>query len=463
MSFLGRALARMETKNADVSAMIFASLFGGRTAKSGVAVNVDSALRVTTFLACARVISEGIAQLPLKLYKERKDGGRELATDHPLYTKLWRRPNDWQTSFEWRETTCMHAVVAKGGFGYVNRGMGGASGKVLEILPIPPGAIRVRQTPLHEVLYDVSTSDGKTTTVPRNEMMHLRGPSWNTYSGLEMVEQAREALGLAIATEESQSRFHANGTRASGILSTEKTLDPGRKDAIKKSFAEGYAGLQNDYKTIVLDNGFKFDRMSTSPADAQTAQGRMFQVEEICRVLRVFPQMVGYTDKVPTFASAESFFLAHVIHTLGPWVERFEQVISRDILLPEEVDAGYFAKFSVQGLLRGDAKTRAEFFASAVLNGWMTRNEVRQVEDLNPLPGLDEPLMPLNMSTPSAAAAAGVNQKALAKAMAEYLGAPGLEDKIGRVISAQNEGKLQKARDLINEVLVQVDAQKDEE
>jgi hypothetical protein len=180
MSFLGRALARMETKG-DASAAIFAALFGERSSKSGVAVSVDTALRVSTVIACTRVIAEGIAQVPLKLYKERKDGGKELATDHPLYVKLWRRPNDWQTSFEWRETTAFHAVLAKGGFGYVNRG---TNGKVLEILPIAPGAVCVRQTADREIVYDVSTAERKdgVRSAQRDdapagpELEHLLGP-----------------------------------------------------------------------------------------------------------------------------------------------------------------------------------------------------------------------------------------------------------------------------------------------
>jgi P27 family predicted phage terminase small subunit len=352
MSFLGRALARMETK-ARRLAMIFAGAlrWPDRQVRRG---------RQRRFRAArdhrSRVHpgdSEGIAQLPLKLYKER----RTAEASSPPSTRSTRSCGGGRTTGRRRSSgarRCMHAVLAKGGFSYVNRGRRAEREGAGD--PADPARSRPGEAdPAAKCSTMSALRTARRSRFRASEMMHLRGPSWNTYSGSRW--SSRRARRWA---SPSPPRRASPASTRTGPAAVRHPLDgedarPGRKDAIKKSFAEGYAGLQNDYKTIVLDNGFKFDRMSTSPADAQTRSRRMFQVEEICRVLRVFPQMVGYTDKDPTFASAESFFLAHVIHTLGPWIERFEQVISRDILLPEEVDAGYFAKFSVQGF---SAETR---------------------------------------------------------------------------------------------------------
>jgi len=464
MSYLARLVrGQPETKVLDASALLYDNLFGGPASKSGVAVSVESSLKVTAVLACVRVLSEGIAQLPLKLYQERDDGVKQIAKSHPLYKKLWRRPNGFQTSFEWRESKMLHACLTHGGFDIISRN---GVGEVLEFLPVMPGQVRVIQSADYSVSYEISNGAGTRRSYPKASILHLKGPSWNGFSGLEAIIQAREAIGLSIAAEESLARLYSNGARPSGLLSTDSKLEPANLDKIKRAFQEGYAGLQNAFRTIVLDAGMKFSQMSMSPVDSQTHESRKHQIEEICRVFRVFPQMIGYGDKTSTYASAEQFFMAHVTHTLMPWIERFEQMLAVQLLTEEELDAGYFPKFSVAALLRGDAKSRAEYYASGILNGWMTRNESRKLEDLDPLDGLDEPLVPMNMATRAAAGdpapgAGKANTKMLARAIADQMGAPGLEEKIGRVLSARNEGKLQQARDLLDEVLQQVDAQQD--
>jgi HK97 family phage portal protein len=460
MSLLGRAFGgRSEGKVLDASALTWQSLFGFPV-KSGVSVNTDTALRQSTVFACTRVLSEGIAQLPLKLYQEREDGVKQLAKKHPLYTRLWRKPNDFQTSFEWRETMMFHAVLTQGGHSIISRN---SRGEVLEFLPVLPQRVRVIQDAKWNVAYEISDANGAIAMLPKSSVLHLKGPSWNGYSGLDAVVQAREAIGLGIATEESLARLYSNGARPSGLLSTDATLKQEQYDRIKKAFQEGYAGLQNAFKTIFLDAGMKYSQMSLSPVDSQTHESRKHQIEEICRFLRVFPQMIGYGDKTSTYASAEQFFMAHVTHSLMPWIERFEQVLAVQLLTEDELDQGFFPKFSVAALLRGDAKSRAEYYASGIVNGWMTRNEARKLEDLDPLDGLDKPLVPLNMGVKgdptTDPAAAAVDQKMLARAIAEELGLPQLEAKIGRVLSLKNENKLKQARDLIGEVIDQVDQQ----
>jgi len=227
-------------------------------------------------------------------------------------------------------------------------------------------------------------------------VFHLRGPSWTGTAGLDALQVAREAVGLAIATEQTHAALHANGTQPGGVLSVKGSLDDAARARLKEAWAQYQGGLQNRFKTAVLDMDSTWTPLAMKGVDSEHLDTRRFQIEEICRDLKVFPQMVGYADKTATFASAEAFFLAHVIHTLAPWIENWEQSLARD-LFPDEDDI--VAKFSLQGLLRGDNTARANFYASGITNGWLTRNEARRFEDLNPIDGLEEPLLPLNMAT----------------------------------------------------------------
>ncbi|MGH6755405.1 MAG: phage portal protein, partial [Bradyrhizobium sp.] len=307
----------------------------------------------------------------------------------------------------------------------------------------------------YALTYHVTGADGVTQPLPRESVLHLRGPSWNGYAGMDAIQVAREAIGLAIATEETHARLHSNGAKPGGLLSFEKELGREAKERLKALSLENASGLRNAFKTLVLDNGAKWTPFMMTGVDAQHLDTRRFQIEEICRDLGVFPQMVGYADKTATFASAEAFFLAHVIHSLSPWIENWQQVFARD-LFPDEDDL--CAEFSVQGLLRGDHKTRAEFYAAGIVNGYFTRNEVRKWENLNPIDGLDEPLIPLNMGTRAERDAMAKDVATAVKGMIGHNGGPPLDDadletKIGRVLSAANERRVRNAHDELSMVL----------
>lgn len=426
MAGLFRTIAAgIEAKSTDISGLTWAKLFGDDiSVKSGVSVNIDSALKVSTVLACARCLANGIAQVPLKVYRESGDDSKNPAKEHPLYKILWRRPNDWMTSFEFRQMLMMHAVLTGNAFAYIGRG--GAPRQVVELIPLLPGRITVCQDDQYNLTYEVHDKNGIIGTFPRTDILHLRGLSWNGVAGINAVQTAREAIGLAIATEETHARLHANSARPGGLFSVDGTMSEPSYNRIKAQIEESRSGLNNAFRTWVLDQGAKWTPMIMNGVDSQHLDTRRFQIEEICRDLGVFPQMVGYADKTATFASAESFFLAHVIHSLAPWVENLEQTFARD-LFPDENDI--IAKFSLQGLLRGDAKSRAEYYASGIVNGWLVRNDARRLEDMNPLDGLDEPLIPLNMGTQSERA---VLQKQVTTAAKSILighnGGPPLDD-----------------------------------
>lgn len=372
-------------------------LAGGAASKAGPSVNWKNALRVSVAFSCGRVLAEGLAQIPFKLMQEDGEGSR-AAREHPLYRVLARRPNDWMTPFQLRETMMYHAIFAKGGYAVINR----VGGKVRELLPVMPDRVRVEQLPDASVMYWIKMPDGVERPFPRTSIFHLRGPSWDGIEGLDVIDLAREALGLALATEETHARFHKNGAKAAGIVSMEGTLNTAGRAALKAAFQDASTGA-NSYKTLVLDQSAKFSQMQMTGVDAEHIRTRELQIAEICRFMRVFPQMAGFADKTATFASAEQFFIAHVVHSLGPWVERWEQAADRDLLTPKEMDEGYFTKLSVQGLLRGDAKSRAEYYVKMFSIGALNPNQIRALEDLNPYPAGEKYFVPMNMADITAA------------------------------------------------------------
>lgn len=375
---------------------VWLDFFGTRTSKAGVPVSWDRALDVATVMACIRVIAEGIAQVPLRVMREVEGGkGSEPATDHPLYTVLYRRPNKWMTSFSLRETMIFHAALTGNAFFYKNM----VRDRVKELIPIDPGCVTIKRNNDYSLTYTVTALNGETRDFPQELIWHVRGPSWDSWRGMDAVRQAREAIGLTIATENTQAEMHANGLQMSGVLSTDQKIDPEKFKQLQ-AWVAAQVGGSNKHKPFIIDSGLNWANRSMTGVDAEHLETRKFQIEEICRAFRVLPPMVGHSGQSMTFASAEQIFLAHVIHTLMPWAARIEQAIDNDLLDGKE-DAGFFAKFNMNSLLRGAHADRAEFYAKALgtggAPGYMTQNEVRALEDLNPVEGGDELPKPTNV------------------------------------------------------------------
>lgn len=410
MSWLGEILfggGGGEEKVADASALTWQELFGeSMRSRTGLSVNEQTALRLTAVYGCCLVITGDIGKLPLKLIKEDADGTKTVLYKHPLYRVLYRRPNPWQTSMEWRMTMLLHALLCKFGISYVSRGR---SGEVVELIPLMPGNVKVVQLDNYDLTYEVSDARGKIVTLQQQDVHVLHGLSWNGLTALDLIKQGTEAIGLAMAAEETQARMHGNGAKPGGVLTTPNVLTKEQIDRVREQFASNYSGVANSFKNVLLDNGLKFEPWAMTGVDGQHLETRKFQIEEVCRLFRVFPQMIAASSAVPTYASAESFFGAHVGHTLQPWVTLWEQAMLRDLLSEQDIESGIEAKFMLQGLMRGSAKERAEFYTSAINAGWMTRNEARRLEDMNPIDGLDKILTPLNMSDGSAPPPKGTN------------------------------------------------------
>lgn len=395
----GAIAGGVERKSTDISALTWAKLWGeDARVKSGASVNLDSAFRTSTWLCGARVISEGVAQLPFKLFQEGENGSKTLARKHPLYPLLSRKPNPWMTSFQFREALTLHAVMTGNGYAYKNRVERG--GPIKELIPILPNLMTTTQGRDYELTYRIA---GVEQTFTSEEIFHLRGPSWCGYLGLDAVQVAREAIGLAIATEESHALLHANGTQPGGILSIKGSLDDAGRARLLAGWKQFQEGLNNKFKTAVIDQDAEWKPLAMTGVDSQHLETRRFQIEEMCRNLRVFPQMVMHSDKTATFASAEQFFLAHVVHTLMPWVERWEQSVGCFLLDDKELDIA--PKMNVSALLRGTARDRAEYFKSALGAGgspaWMTQDEVRGLDELNPMGG-DAAALPKPTNVPGA-------------------------------------------------------------
>lgn len=384
-----------EKKVVDASALTFRQLDPGGMSKTGLSVNEATALRNTVALACCTVICQDVGKIPVKLLKEGDQGDNEVAKNHPVHQVL-QRPNEWQTSMEWRMTMLLHALLGKGGFSFINRSP--STGEVLELIPLIPGRVTPRQDSRWNVTYDVIDKGGLITTLDSTQVHAVKGLTWDGLNAVPLVTSGREAIGLSMAAEETQARLHGQGARPGGVITTTASLTDAQIDKIKSEFAGSYTGVENAFKALLLDNGLKFEPWAMTGVDGQHLETRRFQVEEVCRVFRVFPSMIGHSDKAATYASAESFFVAHVVHTLMPWISNWEQAIGRDLLTQKELRKGYHAKFFVESLLRGDAAARATFYESAITKAcWMSRNEARRIEGLNPMQGLDEMLTPLNM------------------------------------------------------------------
>lgn len=355
-------------------------LFGLRETASRISVDRLTALEVTAFMCGLRVIAEGLAQMPIELKRREADGRSIVLRDHPV-AQLLERPNAWQSRYEFVEMMGLFCA----GFGdfyafKVRRG----DGEVLELLPLPPGACSVRREGW-ELIYTVGDGDRIVGEYGPREILHLRGPSLNTYRGVEPYDIAREALGLSKALERQHAQLSGNGQRPPGVLTTDQQLGPERIAGMREQWAAAF-GPGGRGGVAVLDMGWKFSPMAMSSVDAQHIETRQHQILEIARCLRVFPQMLMAEAKGATFASAEQFFRAHVIHTLGPWMGRIEGCLKRELLADEP---GVVADFDERRMLRGDFKDQATYYATALGAGgvspWMTQNEVRRDIGLDPM------------------------------------------------------------------------------
>lgn len=355
--------------------------------KAGVTVNWQTALQAVTALACARVIAEGLAQIPLKLYKDRPDGGSDPQKQDRLYKLVNATPNEYLTSYKWRETMGLHLVFAGNAYSVIVR----VRDVPVELLPLNPRDVTPKERDGTR-FFEVQVAGKGKMIVQSADMLHIRGISWDGMVGLDGIKLARDAIGLAVATEEHGSRLFANGAQPAGILTTDANItDPEIRKALRASWNEIHQGNENAGKTALMWGGLKWASTVQQNDQAQFLETRLFQVQEVCRWARVLPIMVGHADKSMTFASAEQIFLAHIVHTMGPIYKNVEEELDRQLLTQKQRDQGYFFKHNISALMRGSHNDRSAYFAKALGSGgapaWMTINEVRFLDELNPIEG----------------------------------------------------------------------------
>lgn len=361
----------------------------GSTA-SGARVTPDTALQLAAVFGCVRVISETVASLPLLMYRWRSDGGKERAADHPLYDILHDRPNAWQTSFEFREMMQAHLELRGNAYAQIVPGRRGA---VDQLIPLHPDRVTPRSAPGNRIIYKVNWNDGTSSDLLQEEIFHLRGFSLDGIVGLSPIALEREVVGLGLTAQEYGARFFANDSTPGGVLEHPEALDQDAADRLKKSWHEKQGGA-NRHKVAVLDSGMKFHQIGLTNRDAQFLETRKYNAEDIARIYRVQPHKIGILDRA-TFSNIEHLAIEWVTDSVVPRLRRWEQRISFDLILAPQT---YFAEFLVDGLLRGDIKSRYDAYAIARQWGWMNGNEIRASENMNPFEGGETYWAPFNMT-----------------------------------------------------------------
>lgn len=387
MGFLANAVAERKSAGG-VYERWLELLNNGNKSKAGPNVDLTTAFRVSAAFACMRHIATGVAYAPFKLMRDYEEGGlnrKKVARDHPLYDVFTVRPNAWQTSFEFRETLALHACMGNA-YVYLNR----YRGKIAEAIILNPALVTAKQEDDWSISYKVRGKNGGERIVPPSDMWHVRGPSWDGFMGLDTLSIAREALGLSVALEESHSALHKNGVSPSGIYSVDGVLDtPQQKKLVDWLKAEA---ATNRGAPMVLDRNAKWLTTAMTGVDAQHKETRDHQIEETCRFFGVIPIAIGYSgDKASTYASAEAMFTADKAQTKGPWYVRIQESADANLLTEEERKSGYYWKFIANGLMHATAKDRSEYYSRALGSGgspaYMSQDEVREAEDLDPMGG----------------------------------------------------------------------------
>lgn len=379
MGLLSRLLIKnysMSDFNRDVRAWI-----GGQPVHSGVTVNEQTAMRYITVYSCVRVLAETLASLPLFVYRERPAGGREKARDHPVYYLLHDQPNDEMTSFTFRETQMGHLVISGNCYSVITQNR---RGEVIDLYPLPwHQVVPRRNLETNKIEYQVNDR-GKIEILPAEKIFHIPGLGYDGIMGYSPIRMAREAIGLGLAATEFAARFYGQGMNIGGVLEHPQKLSDKAYEHLQKSLEERGAGLANSWRPLILEEGMKWTRIPMPMTDAQFIETRKLNRDEICGLFRVPPHMVANLERA-TFSNVEHLSLEFIMYTMLPWIQRWEQTINWKLFTRQEREQGYYVKFNVSGLLRGDAKSRAEALHIMRQDGIINADEWRELEEMNPV------------------------------------------------------------------------------
>ena len=379
-----------EPERRDTSSAMLAMLSGGGSSASGVSVTPESSLAYSAVLACVRVLAESVAQLPLILY-ERQDRGRQRATDHPLSALLHTSPNPVITSFEWREVMMAHLTLWGNSFCEIERN---GAGRPLALWPLLPDKMTINERD-GQRWYEYELDNGKKISMRSDQVLHVPGFGYDGLAGKSLIRLARESVGLGIAAGRYGATVFGSGEVPGGVLQHPGVLGDEAYKRLRESWAERHGGLSKANRLAILEEGMTYTKTGVPPEDAQFLETRRFQRTEIAAIFRVPPHMIGDLERA-TFSNIEQQSLDFVIYTIGPWLVRIEQRINMS-LLSEVERKRYYVEHLVAGLLRGDIKARFDAYAVARGWGWMSANDVRELENQNPVDGGDTYLVPMNM------------------------------------------------------------------
>lgn len=372
-TFLGLFRSRDKPQNAVSAAPAF--FFGASGA--GKSVTARSAIQVSAVYACVRVIAETVASLPLHVY-ESTDSGSTKALDHPLYRLLHDEPNGEMTSFVAREVMLSHLLLWGNSYSQIIRS---GRNRIVGLYPLLPDRMEVDRNSVGALTYTYSTSEGRIIRLAQDDVLHIPGLGFDGVMGYSPIALERNAIGLGIAAEEYGSKFFGNGATPSGVLTHPNTVK--NPKALRESWNNAYGGSVNAGKVAILEEGMKFDRISIPNNEAQFLETRKFQVSEICRIFRVPPHLVGDLEHA-TFSNIEHQSISFAVHTIRPWLVRIEQAINRALFSDSE-KGRFYVQFNIDGLMRGAYKERMEGYAIARQNGWMSANDIRDLENMNPI------------------------------------------------------------------------------
>ncbi|HDR2475058.1 TPA: phage portal protein [Enterobacter soli] len=360
------------------------------TSSSGKVVTADKAIQLSAVWACVRLLSESISTLPLKIYVRQPDGSRKAATDHPAYSILCRRPNSEMTPS--RFMLMVVASICLRGNAFIEKKF--IANRLVSLVPLLPQNMVVKRLITGALEYKY-TENGNERVIPVKNIMHIRGFGLDGVCGMMPMKTGRDVIGSAMSVEESAAKIFEQGLQSSGFLSSDNALNDEQRERLR-SYMAAFTGSKNAGKIMVLEGGLKYQGVTMNPENAQMLESRAFSIEEICRWFRVPPFMVGHTTKQSSWASSlEGMNLQFLTHTLRPLLVNIEQEIGRCLL---DSDDEVFAEFSVEGLLRADSAGRAAYYTSALQNGWMSRNDVRRLENMPPIEGGDIYTVQLNLT-----------------------------------------------------------------
>lgn len=415
------------------------STWSGPITAAGVPVSAESALKISTVWACTGLISESIAMLPKLVYERLGDDARQRATNHPLYYPLHQQPNAYQTSVEFFDMMTGHAILRGNAYARIQSG---PRGFVDQLTPLHPIYVTPEETPDGNLRYVYRAPNKPPEALTDDQVLHIKGRSSDGKVGMSVITHARESMGLAMAAENYGGRFFANDSRPGGVLKHPATLKEGAGKRLKESWQAAHSGA-NAHSVAVLEEGMEWQSIGLPNKDAQFLETREFQAEDICRWFRVPPHMVGLTSKSTSWGSGiEQMSIGFVTYTLMPWIVRWQQAITRDLILAPQK---YFVEFVVDALLRGDTLTRYNAYQIARNNGWMNVDEIRQRENMNPLPdGKGQVyLQPLNMQPvgePTATISAATSDNPRLHSIAREAAARVVRKEIAALTKAQKRG-----------------------